>query len=38
LPGDLIDLPRFIAGLDAGYRLAVRHHSDTRYDTVLSAF
>ncbi len=38
LPTDLIDLPRFIAGLDAGYRLALRHHSNTRYDTVLYAF
>jgi FkbM family methyltransferase len=38
LPGDLIDLPRFIAGLDAGYRFGLRHHSNTRYDTVLYAF
>ena len=38
LPTDLIDLPRFMAGLNAGYRLALRHHSNTRYDSVLYAF
>ena len=38
LPGDLIDLPAFIEGLDAGYRIGIRHHSATRYDTVLYAF
>ena len=38
LPSDLIELPRFIEGLNAGYRLGVRHHSSTRYDTVLYAF
>ncbi len=38
LPGDLIDLPRFIRDLDAGYRIGLRHHSNTRYDTVLYAF
>jgi FkbM family methyltransferase len=38
LPTDLMELPRFIAGLDTGYRLALRHHSNTRYDTVLYAF
>lgn len=38
LPGDLIDLPQFFAGLDVGYRLAIRHHSNTRYDTVVYAF
>ncbi len=38
LPGDLIDLPMHLEGLDAGYRLGIRHHSATRYDTVLYAF
>lgn len=38
LPGDLIDLPAFIQDLDAGYRIGIRHHSGTRYDTVLYAF
>ena len=38
LPGDLVDLPRFIESLDAGYRIGLRHHSGTRYDTVLYAF
>jgi FkbM family methyltransferase len=38
LPTDLIDLPRFLAELDIGYRLSLRHHSNTRYDTVLYAF
>ncbi len=38
LPGDLVDLPRFVEGLDAGYRIGLRHHSGTRYDTVLYAF
>ncbi len=38
LPGDLIDLPAFIEQLDIGYRIGIRHHSATRYDTVLYAF
>jgi FkbM family methyltransferase len=38
LPTDLIELPRFLRQLDAGYRLGLRHHSATRYDTVLYAF
>jgi FkbM family methyltransferase len=38
LPGDLVDLPRFVESLDTGYRLGLRHHSGTRYDTVLYAF
>ena len=38
LPGDLVDLPRFVESLDAGYRIGLRHHSGTRYDTVLYAF
>jgi FkbM family methyltransferase len=38
LPGDLVDLPRFVEGLDAGFRIGLRHHSGSRYDTVLYAF
>lgn len=38
LPTDLTELPRFLRQLDAGYRLGLRHHSATRYDTVLYAF
>jgi FkbM family methyltransferase len=38
LPGDLIDLPAHLESLDAGYRFGIRHHSATRYDTVLYAF
>jgi FkbM family methyltransferase len=38
LPGDLIDLPAHIESLDVGYRLGLRHHSATRYDTILYAF
>ena len=38
LPTDLIELPKFLQNLDAGYRLGLRHHSNSRYDTVLYAF
>ncbi|MEZ5278013.1 MAG: FkbM family methyltransferase [Opitutaceae bacterium] len=38
LPTDLIDLPQFIAGLEKGYRIGLRHHSNVRYDTILYAF
>jgi FkbM family methyltransferase len=38
LPTDLIALPRFLRSLGVGYSFGLRHHSNTRYDTVLYAF
>ena len=32
---DLIDLPAFVAGIDAGYRIGLRHHTEERWDTCL---
>ncbi len=37
-PSDLIDLPRYLQSLDRGYRFGLRHHSNTRYDSVFYAF
>ena len=32
---DLIDLPDFVLGLDRGYRIGLRHHTEERWDTCL---
>ncbi len=32
---DLIDLPEFVVGLDSGYRIGLRHHTEERWDTCL---
>ncbi|MBL8386222.1 MAG: FkbM family methyltransferase [Burkholderiales bacterium] len=32
---DLIDIPDFVCGLDRGYRIGLRHHTEERWDTCL---
>ncbi len=37
LPTDILEITQFIHALDAGYQLAIRHHHESHWDTVIYA-